>query len=134
MLGDNVRMVLVTNLSESTIVRNSERCNVMFSTNGENSKLLILGRKNNKIALSGGKSFPEPTSYSDVLSHAEEYTSTTCNEVIMNGGSLLTAYTLPIAIIVSIPPFPIRLMLMETRLAEREYQTLMVVPWVLWAK
>ena len=65
----------------------------MFSTNGENSKLLILGRKNNKIALSGGKSFPEPTSYSDVLSHAEEYTSTTGNEVIMNGGSLLTAYT-----------------------------------------
>ena len=93
MLGDNVRMVLITNLTESTIVRGSELCNVMFSTNGENSKLLILGRKNNKIALSGGKSFPEPTSYSDVLSHAEEYTSTTGNEVIMNGGSLLTAYT-----------------------------------------
>ena len=46
MLGSNTRMVIFTNKAESTILRAHSRCNVMFSTNGVNSKLLILGTKN----------------------------------------------------------------------------------------
>ena len=94
MLGSNTRLVLFTDQSNCTIYRNTDKCNVMFSTNGKNSKLLILGRKNHTITVDGGKNFAEPTSYSDVLNRVEQHTSTTGNEVVVNGGNLLTAYTI----------------------------------------
>ena len=93
MLGSNTRMVLVTNQAECSIYRAHTKCNVMFSTNGENSKLLILGRKDHKITFNGGKNFSEPTSYNDVLGREGNLSSTTGNEVVINGGSLLAAYT-----------------------------------------
>ena len=93
MLGPDTRLVLFTNLSESTIYRDASTCRVFFSTNGQNSKLIILGRKNHKITINGGKNFADPSSYTDVLNRKTQYTSTTGNEVILNSGNLLTAYT-----------------------------------------
>ena len=92
MLGDNVRMVLVTNLAESTIVRGSELCNVMFSTNGVNSKLLVLGRKNKKIAFKGDVNWSDPTSYQTVLDRPVN-AGQRGQLVMVNSGSLMTAYT-----------------------------------------
>jgi len=93
MLGPNTRMVLITNLEESTIVRSHARCNVMFSTNGVNSKLLILGRKNHRIALKGSQGWSEPASYNDVLNRTVSTADGRGQEVVVNGGSLMTAYT-----------------------------------------
>ncbi len=94
MLGSNTRMVLVTNKPSTTIGRQHEHCNVMFSTNGVNSKLLILGRKNNKIIVQGHAptSWTDPSSYSTVLAR-DVSTGQKGQMVVVNGGSLLTAYT-----------------------------------------
>ena len=92
MLGDNVRMVLITNLTESTIVRGSELCNVMFSTNGVNSKLLVMGRKNHKIAFKGDVNWSDPSSYSEVLNRSVA-SGQRGQLVTVNSGSLMTAYT-----------------------------------------
>ena len=92
MLGDNVRMVLVTNLAQSTIVRNSDLCNVMFSTNGVNSKLLVMGRKNHKIAFKGDVNWSDPSSYTEVLNRSVA-SGQRGQLVTVNSGSLMTAYT-----------------------------------------
>ena len=94
MLGSNTRLVLVTSQSSTTITRNHEHCNVMFSTNGVNSKLLILGRKNNKIVLQGEapSTWSDPSSYSSVLAR-DVSTGQRGQAVVVNGGSLMTAYT-----------------------------------------
>lgn len=91
MLGKDTRLVLFTELSSSRIYRNHASCNVMFSTNGENSKLLILGRKNNKISIDGGQGWSDPTSYTQVKGR----TTTTARgqELVVNDGAVLTAYT-----------------------------------------
>ena len=63
----------------------------MFSTNGENSKLIIMGRKNHKISIDGGQGWSDPTSYTQVKGR----TTTTAKgqEVVVNSGALLAAYT-----------------------------------------
>ena len=63
----------------------------MFSTNGANSKLIIMGRKNHKISIDGGQSWSDPSSYTQV----KDRTTTTAKgqEVVVNSGALLAAYT-----------------------------------------
>ncbi len=95
MLGPNTRLVLFTNQSSSRIYRSTTSGhtpgNVMFSTNGANSKLIIMGRKNHKISIDGGQSWSDPSSYTQV----KDRTTTTAKgqEVVVNSGALLAAYT-----------------------------------------
>jgi predicted outer membrane repeat protein len=94
MLGSGTRMVLFVKdgVAETTIFRNTDKCNVMFSTNGVNSKLLILGRKNNKVRIKGSQSWSDPTSYQNVLDRSVA-SGQRGQLVEVNGGSLMTAYT-----------------------------------------
>ena len=95
MLGTDTRLVLFTQKDHSRIYRstnaNHRPGNVMFSTNGVNSKLLILGRKNNTIQIDGGQGWSDPTSYEEVRTRTS--TTSTGAEVVVKDGALLTAYT-----------------------------------------
>ena len=64
----------------------------MFSTNGVNSKLLILGRKNNKIAIKGDVDWSDPSDYGTVLNRSVA-SGQRGQLVMVNGGSLMAAYT-----------------------------------------
>ena len=95
-LYEDSRLVLFTDLQEARIYRGEGVNNdIMFSTNGENSGLLILGRKEHRIIIDGGYKcgtvYSDPTKYQDVLNRKIE--NRTGVAVGLNGGSILTAYT-----------------------------------------
>ena len=94
-LGSGTRLVLFTNKDHSRIYRSTNAShhpgNVMFSTNGENSKLLILGRRNHTIQIDGGQGWSDPTSYDDVKNRT--YTNSKGSEVVVKDGAVLAGYT-----------------------------------------